>query len=75
MIDEHIATYIYDDRLYYGVYEVYANYETIADRDNRNVSFYDVYDKNGMCVNEGDPYYQLPTWQDIFDTHYMRHVN
>lgn len=75
MNDEHIATYIYDERLDYGVYEVYAIYETQVDRDNRNAESYDVYDKNGVCVNEGNPYYQIPTWQDIFDTHYIEKVN
>ena len=73
--DEHIATYIYDERLDYGVYEVYAIYETMTDRDARNVAYYDVFDKNGICVNEGDPFYQLPTWQEIFDNYYMEHVN
>lgn len=75
MIDEHIATYIYDERLDYGVYEVYAVYDSMTDRDNRNVSFYDIYDKNGECVNEGDPWYEIPTWQEVFDTYYLEHVN
>lgn len=75
MNDEHIATYIYDPIVEYGVYEVYAIYETMTDRDNRNVSWYDVFDKNGECVNEGDPFYQMPTWQEIFDNYYMEHVN
>lgn len=75
MNDEHIATYIYDDRLKYGMYEVYAVYDSWQDRANRNVSWYDVYDKSGVCVNEGDPFYELPTWQTIFDTYYMENVN
>jgi hypothetical protein len=75
MNNEHIATYIYDERLDYGVYEVYAMYETYNDRDDRNAAWYDVYDKNGICVNEGNPYYQIPTWQEIFDNYYMEHVN
>lgn len=75
MNEEHIATYIYDDRLDYGVYEIYAVYDSWQDRDNRNVSWYDVYNKNGVCVNEGDPFYELPTWQTIFDAYYMENVN
>lgn len=74
MNDEHIATYIYDERLDYGVYEVYAIYDSWKDRDNRNVAWYDIFDKNGVCVNEGDPFYQLPTWQEIFDQYYMTNV-
>jgi len=74
MNEEHIATYIYDPRLDYGVYEIYAVYETHPDRDKRNVSWYDIYDKNGECVNEGDPLYQMPTWQDVFDKYYMLNV-
>lgn len=75
MIDEHIATYIYDERLDYGVYEIYAVYETRPNRDKRNVAWYDIYDKNGKCVNEGDPWYKIPTWQEVFDTYYLEHVN
>jgi hypothetical protein len=75
MNEEHIATYIYDERLDYGVYEIYAVYDSDRDRDNRNVSWYDVYDKNGVCVNEGDPFHTMPSWQTIFDTYYMEYVN
>jgi len=74
MNDEHVATYIYDPVVDYGVYEIYAIYETIQDRDNRNVSWYDVYDKNGVCVNEGNPFYTFPRWQQIFDIYYMENV-
>ena len=75
MSDEHIATYIYDERLDYGVYEVYACYDSALDKYKRNVSHYDIYDKNGECANEGNPYYQIPTWQEVFDNYYMEHVN
>lgn len=74
MLEEHVATYIYDDRLSYGVYEVYAYYDSIRDRDNRNVSHYDIFDKNGVCVNEGSPYYSFPSWQEVFNHHYMPNV-
>ncbi len=74
MNDEHVATYIYDPIVEHGVYEVYAIYETITDRDNRNVSWYDVFDKNGKCVNEGDPFYEMPSWKEIFDFYYMTRV-
>jgi hypothetical protein len=75
MNEEHIATYIYDERLDYGVYEIYAVYDSMTDRDNRNVSCYDIYDKSGDCLNEDDPWYEIPTWQEVFDTYYLEHVN
>lgn len=75
MNEEHIATYIYDERLDYGVYEIYAVYDSMTDRDNRNVSCYDIYDKSGDCVSEDDPWYEIPTWQEVFDTYYLQHVN
>jgi hypothetical protein len=41
--------------------------------DKRKVSFYDVYnDKTGLCVNEGDPFYGFPTWQEVFDNYYQK---
>jgi hypothetical protein len=75
MNEEHIATYIYDPRLDYGVYEVYAVYECQGDRDRRNAAWYDIYDKGGACVNEDHPWYEMPTWQQIFDNYYMVEAN
>lgn len=66
-MNERVATYIMDD----VQYDVYACYDSVRDMDIRNVSFYDVYNaKTGACVNEGDPYFDFPTWQDIFDNYY-----
>lgn len=66
-MNERVATYIMDD----VSYDVYACYDSVSDFDNRKASFYDVYNaKNGQCVNEGDPWESLPTWNDIFHTYY-----
>jgi hypothetical protein len=52
-------------------YSVYACYDSEEDMDNRKVSFWDVYnDKTGQCINEGDPYYEFPTWYNIFEDYY-----
>ena len=74
-MNEHVATYYYDMTVNHGVFEVYACYASQKDMDNRNVDFYDVYNKNGVCVNEGDPFYTFPKWQQIFDRYYMPYVN
>lgn len=29
--------------------------------------FYDVYDKEGNCINEGEPFYEFPTYDEILD--------
>ena len=75
-MNEHVATYIYDltIKAAYGVYDIYACYDSDLDYHNRNVSFYDVYDKNGVCVNEGDPFYQFPKWEEIFEDYYKPNV-
>ena len=66
-MNERIAIYIMDDT----EYSVYACYDSWNDMDHRKVSFYDVYnDKTGECVNEGDPWYTMPTWNEIFHTYY-----
>jgi hypothetical protein len=75
MAEEHVATYIYDPRLDYGVYEIHAVYETSGDRNRRNVSWYNIYNKSGICINDNDPWYEMPTWQQVFDKHYMLAVN
>ena len=68
---EQVASYIYDKTIPYGIYNVFACYNSIQDYDNRNVSFYDIYDESGLCVNEGEPFYDFPSWQEIFDNYYM----
>lgn len=29
--------------------------------------FYDLYDEEGRCLNEGSPFFESPTWQDVKD--------
>jgi len=68
-MNERVAIYIMDD----VSYEVYANYETVRDMDDRNVDYYDIYNsRTGECVNEGDPFYEFPTWQEVFDRYYAK---
>jgi hypothetical protein len=70
-MNERVAIYIIDDIQY----SVYACYDSLRDMDNRKVAFYDVYnDRTGICVNECDPFYEFPTWQDIFDNYYSTTV-
>ena len=71
---EHVATYYYDMQMDHGMFDIYACYDSHNDYRDRNVSFYDVYDKKGVCVNEGDPFYTFPTWQEIFDNYYQPHL-
>ena len=71
--NELVATYIYDNTVTYGSYNVYACYDSITDYDNRKVAFYDVYN-SGFCVNEGEPFYEMPSWQDIYDYHWLPSV-
>jgi hypothetical protein len=38
---------------------------------NEHVATY-YYDKSGKCVNEGDPLYEFPTWQEVFNNYYQK---
>jgi hypothetical protein len=68
-MNERVATYIMDD----VTFSVYAFYESLRDMDKRKVSFYGVYnDRTGECVNERDPFYGFPTWQEVFDNYYQK---
>lgn len=68
---EQVASYIYDNTVPYGIYNVFACYDSMDDYDKRKVSFYDVYDNSGVCVNEGEPVYEFPSWQNIYDYYYL----
>lgn len=70
-ITEQVASYIYDKTIPYGTYNVFACYNSLEDYDNRKVDFYDIYDESGLCVNEGEPFYDMPDWDDVFDWFYM----
>jgi hypothetical protein len=72
MNTEIVAVYHYDHHSLSAnsLFEIVANYDSWEDYDKRNVSFYDVYDKNGFCVNEGDPFYELPSWETIRKFYY-----
>lgn len=75
MESEIVAKYYFCPINDVGEVTVYAYYESSLDMQNRNVSHYDIYDKYGRCMNEGDPFYQFPTWETIFDEYYMPTVN
>jgi hypothetical protein len=61
-MNERVAIYIMDD----VEFSVYACYDSMYDMDCRYVSFYDVYN------DEGDPFYDFPTWQEVFDNYYQK---
>jgi hypothetical protein len=68
---ESVASYIYEPNVDYGIYNVFACYDSVEDYDKRNVSFYDIYDNSGLCVNEGEPFYEFPTWKQIYEFYYL----
>ena len=50
---KQIADYYYDGAIVLTVYTCY---------DGDVLSHYDVYDE-GECVNEGNPFYRMPSWR------------
>lgn len=67
MNTEIVAVYHYDHHTTKqdSTFEIVACYDSWEDYDKRNVSYYDIYDKAGVCVNEGDPIYTFPTWDFV----------
>ena len=70
-MNERVATYLYDRNWPLGIFHVVAYYDDSDGFDPRAVHFYDVYDNNGICVNEGDPWHKMPTWQEVYDLYYL----
>lgn len=68
---ESVASYIYEPNMDYGIYNVFACYDSMEDYDKRNVAFYDIYDNSGLCVNEGEPFYEFPSWKDVYEYYYL----
>ena len=70
-MNELVAKYIYDQSIIFGYYNVYACYDSMEDFDKREVAFYDVHDSEGNCMNEGDPFYSFPTWNEIYEIYFL----
>lgn len=76
MNNEIVAIYYYDNFTTKpdSTFEIVACYDSWEDFDKRNVSHYDIYDKTGVCVNEGDPWHKIPSWEEI-NNHYRSKNN
>ena len=55
------SSWVQDHTIYDETFSVYGIYND----DNNYFDYYDVFDENGNCVNEGSPFYQLPTVEQI----------
>ena len=66
---EQVATYYYSPEVSFNIF---ACYDSLESYDNRKVDFYDVYTKAGECINEGDPYLEFPSWDDIYNNYYVK---
>ena len=68
---ETVAKYFYGDGKWVSVYACYSGLESY---DQRKPDFWDVYDQNGVCLNEGDPFDAMPTWGDVLDSYIKQEV-
>ena len=60
---ELIATYYIN----HAEYDVYALYKCWDDYDNKKVAYYEVYDSDKNCLNNGNTYYDFPTYNNIYN--------
>ena len=54
MESEIVGTYYIGDQKYY----LYGAYKDMTPENEYD--FYDIYDSNGICLNEGDPFWEIP---------------
>ena len=61
MGNQLMATYyIYQQTFYiYGCWD--------KETPENKFDFFDLYDKQGSCLNEGDPFFEFPTYDEIKD--------
>lgn len=72
MNNELMAVYIYrDNNHHYAEYNVYVVYDTVEAYDACDPSYYEVYDQDLVCLNEGYPLYKCPSWKDVYDMFYF----
>ncbi len=63
MNNEQVCTFFVNSKKY----NLFACYDSHEDYDTLTVSFYDLYNEDGVCLNEGDPFYEFPDWKSIVD--------
>ena len=73
-ITEKVATYVYDNSVKYGIYNVIASYKDLNDYNDRKVDYYEVYDDSGLCVDDDSPFYDFPTWNEIYNNYWLPSV-
>jgi hypothetical protein len=67
MYTKTVATYYYDTDLLdsKSVFEIVACYDSNENYYNDNISYYEILDKTGYCVNSNTPTYNFPTWEFV----------
>jgi len=46
-----------------NIFNIWACWD--KETQENKFDFYDIYDKYGHCINEGNPFYDFPTWAEI----------
>lgn len=46
-------------------YTIWAVVEETENIDDERINYYDVFDDKGFCINEGDPFYNLPNKKEL----------
>jgi len=65
MDNQIVATFYINHR----AYDIYGCWD--KDTPQHKFDFYDIYDEEGFCINEGEPFYSFPTYhilKDFIDT-------
>lgn len=44
-------------------YEIYGCWDN--ETEENKIDFYDLYDEKGNCLNEGNPFWECPSWWEI----------
>ncbi len=44
-------------------YSIYACWD--KETPEYEIDFYDVFDKDGTCINEGEPFWEFPTYKEL----------
>jgi hypothetical protein len=60
MGDQHVATYYIGS----NSFEIYGCWD--KETPENQFDFFDVY-KDGECINEGNPFYDWPSWEEVAD--------
>jgi len=56
-----------------NVYNIYGRWD--KETPEYEFDFYDIFNEQGYCINEGNPFYTFPSWKKVYEYVEKNNIN